>query len=117
MAFTNLRVYANCDYATIIWRSDAPINNCRGFALERQVAGATGDAADGFVSTYVGFAGQKPGKATVQPSTIWPIQRYIWSDYAVSQGQKVRYRVIPMLRNTANGALVPHSSRRFGGAI
>jgi hypothetical protein len=115
MAFTDLRVYTNCDYATIIWRTDAPIKNCRGFALERQVAGASGDAADGFVNTYVGFAEQKPEKATVQPSTIWPIQRYIWSDYAVSQGQKVCYRVIPMLRNTANGPLVKAAQSEWSG--
>jgi phosphatidylserine/phosphatidylglycerophosphate/cardiolipin synthase-like enzyme len=82
---------------TIVWQTDARIDGCRGFALLREVAGAEGDAGDDFVRTWVGFKGQKHKPGESQPSTIWPVQRYIWSDYLVSEGQKVRYRVIPMI--------------------
>jgi phosphatidylserine/phosphatidylglycerophosphate/cardiolipin synthase-like enzyme len=102
MAISKIRVVANCDMTTIVWQLDDPIPECRGFALERQVAGAQGDAGDDFVRTWVGFEGgtHQPGES--QPSTVWPIQRCIWSDYLVSQGQKVKYRVIPMVGPAAS---------------
>jgi phosphatidylserine/phosphatidylglycerophosphate/cardiolipin synthase-like enzyme len=96
-----IRVFANCDMTLIAWQTDAVIAECRGFALQRQVAGDPGDAKDGFVNTYVGFQGQSHKSGESQPSTVWPIQRYIWNDYAPSQGQKVRYRVVPMMGPSA----------------
>lgn len=102
MTVTKIAVYANCDMATIAWTTDSPIPGCRGFAIERDVAGPKGDAPKGFINTWVGFKGgqHKPGES--QPSTVWPIQRYLWSDYAVSFGQRVRYRVIPMVGPAAS---------------
>jgi phosphatidylserine/phosphatidylglycerophosphate/cardiolipin synthase-like enzyme len=102
MKINKLSVYANCDMATIAWMTDELIPGCRGFAIERDVRGPKGDAPKGFINTWVGFKdGQhKPGES--QPSTVWPIQRYLWSDYLVSFGQEVRYRVIPMVGPAAN---------------
>jgi hypothetical protein len=102
MAITRVAVYANCDMATIVWQTDKLIPDCRGFALGREVSGAPGDAQSGFIRTWVGFAGQHHDEGQTEPSTVWPIQRYIWSDYVVSQGQRVRYRVIPMVGPAAN---------------
>ena len=97
MKVSKMAVYANCDMATIAWITDEPIPGCRGFAIERDVRGPKGDAPKGFINTWVGFKGgtHKPGES--EPSTVWPVQRYIWSDYVVSFGQQVRYRVIPMV--------------------
>lgn len=39
MAFTGVRVYTNCDMTMIVWQTGAPIADCRGFALEREVTG------------------------------------------------------------------------------
>lgn len=102
MKVSKLAVYANCDMATIAWTTDSPIPGCRGFAIERDVRGKKGDAQKGFIDTWVGFKGgeHKPGES--RPSTVWPIQRYLWSDYVVSFGQEVRYRVIPMVGLAAN---------------
>lgn len=94
------RVYANCDMTLIAWQTDF-ITGCRGFALQREVSGASGTATDDFVRTYVGFQGGRPTKGESEPSTKWPIQRYSWNDYAVSQGQKVRYRVVPIMGTAA----------------
>ncbi len=94
---SELAVYANCDMASIAWKTDGPIHGCRGFAIERDVSGPKGDAQSGFINTWVGFKGGEHKEGESQPSTIWPVQRYLWSDYVVSIGQKVRYRVIPML--------------------
>jgi hypothetical protein len=102
MGVINVKAFANCDMATIAWQTDKLIPNCRGFALQRQVSGASGDAGDDFVRTWVGFKGGTHQPGENEPSTIWPIQRYLWSDYLVSQGQKVRYRVIPMIGPAAD---------------
>ena len=101
MSFEQVRVYANCDMALVAWEMDAAIPGCRGFALERDVEGA-GDASKGFVNTYVGFAGGAHMTGDAEPSTKWPIQRFTWNDLAPSSGQKVRYRVIPMMGTAAN---------------
>lgn len=95
--------------STIVWQTDAPITDCRGFALLREVAGAEGDAGSDFVRTWVGFKGQKHTQGESQPSTVWPVQRYIWSDYLVSEGQKVRYRVIPMTGSAGRLTKPPES--------
>jgi phosphatidylserine/phosphatidylglycerophosphate/cardiolipin synthase-like enzyme len=94
VAIKKILAHANCDTSTIVWQTDKTIPGCRGFALERQVKG---QAAASVVPTWVGFKGQvhKPGDS--KPSTVWPIQRYIWSDFLVQPGQTVRYRAIPMV--------------------
>jgi phosphatidylserine/phosphatidylglycerophosphate/cardiolipin synthase-like enzyme len=106
-----LVVRPGVDSAFLAWRASF-IENCRGFALARRirrVAGSTrspqtykAGAADGFaeewVSSWVGFAGgpeTKPGER--QPTTVWPIQKYLWSDFMVNPGDQVAYRVVPMV--------------------
>jgi phosphatidylserine/phosphatidylglycerophosphate/cardiolipin synthase-like enzyme len=93
MPIKKILARSNCDTATIIWQTDTPIKGCRGFALERQVKG---QASTSMVPTWVGFKGQKHQPGASQPSTVWPIQRYIWSDFLVQNGQTARYRAIPM---------------------
>ena len=90
-----IKAFANCDGATVVWRSDGHIAGCRGFALHRR---AEGDAADTVLENRVGFQNDpnaKPGAH--QSSEIWPIQRFMWSDYSAPQGKKVQYQVVPML--------------------
>src|ERR1700722_18477796 len=113
MPFTNVRVFANCDMTLIAWQTDAIIPGCRGFALMREISGAAGNAVDGFVNTYVGFQGGQHSPGQAEPSTVWPIQRFFWNDYAVSQGQKVRYRVIPMMGSA--GSLVKPAESEWSG--
>ena len=43
MEFIGPFVYANCDMATIVWHTDNPIPECRGFALQRQQTGFRGN--------------------------------------------------------------------------
>jgi phosphatidylserine/phosphatidylglycerophosphate/cardiolipin synthase-like enzyme len=109
MRVAKIAVYANCDMATIAWMTDSPIPGCRGFAIERDVDGPKGDAAKGFIDTWVGFKGGQHKSGESKPSTVWPIQRYLWSDYVVSFGQKVRYRVIPMIGPAANLQKAPQN--------
>jgi phosphatidylserine/phosphatidylglycerophosphate/cardiolipin synthase-like enzyme len=89
-----IRAYANCDHSYVVWRYDEQIPECRGFALHRKHE-ATG--ADEVVETWVGFEGDEAPAGTFKPSTVWPIQKYAWSDYSLQAGDRVRYRVVPMV--------------------
>ena len=67
------------------------IANCRGFAIHRKRAGQ-----DALIDTYVGFAGQTAPPGTNKPSNVWPIQKFMWSDYMVEPGDVVQYQVVPV---------------------
>ena len=105
-----LIVHPGVDSAFIAWRAPF-IPQCRGFALYRRIKHAPGSApspnttrpadADGFaeeiVASWVGFAnGPDAPEGTREPTTTWPIQKYIWSDFMVGPGDQVAYRVAPM---------------------
>ncbi|MDR3496490.1 MAG: phospholipase D-like domain-containing protein [Ancalomicrobiaceae bacterium] len=107
----DLIVHPGVDSAFLAWRAPF-IAECRGFALRRKVRRAAGSAtspnatgavhADGFaeeiVASWVGFAdGPDVPEGTRKPTTQWPIQKYLWSDFAVSPGDAVAYRVAPMI--------------------
>jgi len=109
-------VHPGVDSAFIAWRSDF-IKDCRGFALKRKIKRAKGSAEspntvggpdkDGFVeeivASWVGFAdGPNVAPGTRQPTTQWPIQKYLWSDFMVNPGDRVAYCVVPMT-GPANG--------------
>jgi phosphatidylserine/phosphatidylglycerophosphate/cardiolipin synthase-like enzyme len=104
-------VHPGVDSAFIAWRAPF-IAQCRGFALFRKIKRKPDSApspnttqgrdADGFaeeiVASWVGFANEPatdPG--TRKPTTDWPIQKYLWSDFMVNPGDVVAYRVAPMV--------------------
>ncbi|GAC1044747.1 phospholipase D-like domain-containing protein [Rhizobium sp. No.120] len=107
----SLIVHPGVDSALIAWRSDF-IAQCRGFALRRKIKRAAGSPqspntvsdvdAEGFheeiVASWVGFADGPPvEEGTRKPTTEWPIQKYLWSDFAVNPGDIVAYRVSAMV--------------------
>ena len=50
------------------------------------------------VASWVGFANEPaapPG--TLKPTTEWPIQKYLWSDFMVGPGDQVAYQVVPVV--------------------
>jgi phosphatidylserine/phosphatidylglycerophosphate/cardiolipin synthase-like enzyme len=104
-------VHPGSDDAFIAW-STKFIPDCRGFALKRRVKRGPGSApspntlgapnADGFVeesvASWVGFAdGPDVPEGTREPTTTWPIQKYLWSDFAVNAGDVVSYQVSAMI--------------------
>lgn len=104
-----LTVKAGADDAFVAWEADF-IPDCRGFALYRRirrsssppspntVVALAGGQAEEIVASWVGFAnGPDVPVGTRQPTTIWPIQKYLWSDFAVNAGDEVAYRVVPMV--------------------
>ena len=106
MAIKRIRALSNCDDVTVIWQTDKDIPGCRGFALERAIKG---NSTTSILPTWVGFKGEshKPGEN--RPSTEWPIQRYIWSDFLAPAGKQVRYRAIPMTGPASGLAKAPQT--------
>jgi phosphatidylserine/phosphatidylglycerophosphate/cardiolipin synthase-like enzyme len=88
-----IRAYVDSDHAFIVWRVDAEIPDCRGFALRRKPEGSMNETV---LDTWVGFAGDTAPPGTKRPSTEWPIQRFMWSDYDPPRGA-VCYRAVPMV--------------------
>jgi phosphatidylserine/phosphatidylglycerophosphate/cardiolipin synthase-like enzyme len=85
--------YANCDHAYIVWQADAPVADCLGFALIRRPVGKQ----ESVVETFVGPGdGPKVANGTSRPSTVWPIQKFMWADYLAEAGNSIQYRVVPM---------------------
>lgn len=86
-----VRVLHNGDDVFIAWKHGF-IPGCRGFGLLRRRNGV-----EEVVSTWVGFVGQDHKDGERRASTNWPIQKYQWTDYMANPGDKVQYRVIPMI--------------------
>jgi phosphatidylserine/phosphatidylglycerophosphate/cardiolipin synthase-like enzyme len=104
-------VHPGVDSAFLAWRAPF-IAQCRGFALKRKIKRAQDSAASpntvgtpdakGFVeeivASWVGFAnGPDVDPGTRKPTTEWPIQKYLWSDFMVNPGDQVAYCVVPMV--------------------
>lgn len=94
---TTVKAYANCDDVYIVWKADARIEGCRGFALYCRQNGE-----DRIVSTWVGFEGDSAKPGTRKPSTEWPIQKFMWCDYMARSGDRVSYKVVPMVGSKGN---------------
>jgi phosphatidylserine/phosphatidylglycerophosphate/cardiolipin synthase-like enzyme len=87
-----VKVYHNGDDAFIAWKPEGVIADCRGFALFRRRNGI-----EEVVNTWVGFDDDDYQDGERRASTNWPIQKYQWTDYMASPGDKLQYRVVPMV--------------------
>ncbi|HEX5045506.1 MAG TPA: phospholipase D-like domain-containing protein [Gammaproteobacteria bacterium] len=96
---TEINVIANCDDAVVFWIVDQPIANCFGFQLERERSLADGSVQRLVLDNRVGFEKDNPAPGDHKPSSQWPFQRFWWADHSVNSGDRVRYRVTPMVFN------------------
>ena len=99
MATFFIEVYANNDDATIVIQKPVIIKDCWGFAIYRKRKGETDLEAEPLVSS-VGFAGDPQTQDETRPTTEWPIQRYIWTDFSVKTGDVISYMAVPMINST-----------------
>jgi phosphatidylserine/phosphatidylglycerophosphate/cardiolipin synthase-like enzyme len=76
----------------VAWKPDGFIADCRGFALLRRRNGV-----EEVVSTWVGFEDDDADIGERRASTNWPIQKYQWTDYMAAPGDRLQYRVLPMV--------------------
>jgi phosphatidylserine/phosphatidylglycerophosphate/cardiolipin synthase-like enzyme len=100
-----VHAYENGDHACVVWfpKDFRPIPECRGFAIRRSRKRA-GKTTTDFVQNFVGFSDDDPPPAAGEE---WkrPIQRYLWWDYFVREGDVVRYSVVPVVGSYAQKTL------------
>jgi hypothetical protein len=102
------RAYANCNQALIVWQVAEPIKSCLGFAIER--TDVEGDSA--VLPNYVGFA--RSNETSPQPSSVWPIQRFWWTDLWPKRGGHFFYTVTPVAGSPGKLTLLTDRARRTG---
>ena len=123
-----IRVFHNTDHACVVWGPDDPreaLPDCLGFAIRRRKVGDTseGEALHNFTS--FDLDNQKPG--TSAESTVWPVQRFNWWDYAPnSQDAAVafEYKIVPLTKGEAGFAYgekplpeMPHLATDWKGPL
>jgi phosphatidylserine/phosphatidylglycerophosphate/cardiolipin synthase-like enzyme len=110
-----IKAYANTDHAYVVWRPDPeePIESCLGFALYRRIKGKSAQ----IVETFVGPKTEtKIPAGTHKPSTVWPIQKYMWSDYLVPSGVTVQYQAVAMCGDSFDD-LKPGEASDWSGSV
>jgi len=106
-----VKTYANNDQVIIAWSYPKSIANCIGFAVYRRLNKESADIAEP-VLNRVGFKNEPFEKGEQKPSTEWPIQRFLWTDFTVQKGDTVRYKIVPMVMD--NGELIKDEDNASG---
>lgn len=96
MSAAKVKVIANCDQAYLAWKYEEAIPDCIGFAIFRKL-NAESDAVAEPLPNKVGFVDQSHEPGEQRPSTEWPIQRFTWADFTVGRGDRVSYKIVPMV--------------------
>ncbi len=101
----SLTAYHNCDDVQLFWRAKVDgkmyekIPRCLGFKIERQRMTKNNDWGKiEILKNRVGFSDNNASEKAYlpMPSSIWPFQRYDWTDHGANSGQTVRYNVKAM---------------------
>src|SRR5438128_1088284 len=87
-----VKVYDNGDHTCLVWlpTDGKSIATCRGFTIHKLLNGK-----ESYLHGSVGFSDNDK----LDPKNAWkfPLQRFLWWDYFVKPGDKVRYSVIPVV--------------------
>jgi len=86
------QVFQNGDDAFLVWQIDEAIPDCLGFAVFRKR-----NNREEVVHSNAGFEDEKWNRGDHKPSTTWPIQKFMWTDYLANPGDTVSYRIVPMV--------------------
>ncbi len=92
-----LKVYDNGDHTCLVWKpsNNQPIPNCRGFVICRVYNGQAN-----YLHGFTGFSpSDQPDMTALDKATAlkFPVQRFLWWDYAVKPGDVVQYSILPVV--------------------
>jgi len=93
---TKLAVYVDNDDALLIWTVDVLDPSCTGFAVQRRLNHGAGWLAPTWLDNWVPPSPKVHPTGEHHPSNEQPFRCLSWTDHSVVQGDKVRYRVIPV---------------------
>jgi hypothetical protein len=105
-----ISLITNCDDAVIFRRIDKAIPGCLGFYVEREQRLPDGSTQVITLRNRKGFKEDDPQVGQTRSSLEWPFQRFWWVDYSANLGDKVRYRVCPVV--SQEGQLVELTAQR-----
>ena len=88
-----IEVFTTSDDAFVAWRSPHQIADCIGFELRRKRNGK-----NEIVRNRVSFSSGEPDPTSPESSVKSPLRRYTWTDHEVNSGDKVSYRVVPVIQ-------------------
>lgn len=84
--------FANNDTVFLSWVYDQKIPDCLGFAVYRR--DATGQRTA--LPAWVGFKGGSNPNWQHKDTTVWPVQKFGWRDFAAARGETYSYDIVPM---------------------
>jgi phosphatidylserine/phosphatidylglycerophosphate/cardiolipin synthase-like enzyme len=82
---------ANNDTVFLSWVYDEKIPDCLGFAIYR-----TDSVGRTALPAWVGFRGGSNPDWQHKDTTVWPVQKFNWRDFAATRGDTYTYDVVPM---------------------
>jgi phosphatidylserine/phosphatidylglycerophosphate/cardiolipin synthase-like enzyme len=89
---------ANNDTVFLSWTLDQKIEGCLGFAVYRKDPSGARTA----LPAWVGFKGGSNPDWVHKDTTIWPVQKFNWRDFAATRGQTYTYDIVPMTGSPGN---------------
>lgn len=106
-----LKAYHDCDNVQLCWRvlnsngEDSPLPGCLGFKIERQRFKNGRWQKTEVLLNRVGFGNETVDETDMdqraRPSSVWPFQRYDWTDHGANINETVRYRIVAMSNDQA----------------
>ena len=87
---------ANNDVAQIVWRYEAKIPGCLGFAVYRKEGAPDASGTWVALPAWVGFVGQSNPSWTPKTTEVWPIQKFEWKNVTAKRGGTYSYRIVPV---------------------
>jgi phosphatidylserine/phosphatidylglycerophosphate/cardiolipin synthase-like enzyme len=98
---TTLAVYANTDDALLLWTADDLDDKLEGFAVQRKLKRGSAAEQTTWINNYAPPGVKAYQNGVLAPSDQRPFRCFSWTDHSVSQGDRVRYRVVPFLAGTS----------------
>jgi phosphatidylserine/phosphatidylglycerophosphate/cardiolipin synthase-like enzyme len=95
-----LAVYANSDDALLLWSADELDEQLEGFAVQRKLKRGGASEVASWINNYAPPGPKAYQNGVLAPSDQQPFRCFSWTDHSVSEGDRVRYRVVPFLAGT-----------------
>ena len=95
---TTLGVYVDNDDALLQWSVDEVDDRTRGFAIQRELTRGRRRPVTSWLDNFAAPGTQPHQNGNFLPSDKWPFRSFAWTDHYVGAGDRVRYRVVPVLK-------------------
>jgi phosphatidylserine/phosphatidylglycerophosphate/cardiolipin synthase-like enzyme len=95
-----LVVYSNSDDALLQWTVDSLDDHTIGFAIRRKLSRPRQGTVTDWLDNYSPPGPGDHQRGEHRSSEVWPFRSFSWTDHSVDPGDKVSYRVVPVLASS-----------------